>query len=247
MRRGRAFALLIALLGVGLWAATTGSGADDSRPGGEVAQIHQDSEGSTEMRQVRGHDGEPIICPDGTPLRVDPDAEVARPSLAAFREVGRRLPADKSVGFNEYTGEFEILDSVRVKSGGIATAGEPMVYECGPGNEPTLAPLSEVDPQAGEQARRQAKESLEEIASGKDGGITGLGLEDGGEGAPERETCAAMSARTKDGEIVALLPCGAKVVDESYVKRNGRICLEVTSVDRSSATKTPARDVFCAE
>lgn len=206
VKRPILLAALAALIFGGLWAASSVVGADDDRRAGDVIKIedqpdgskqihrvqadgeviieHQEQDGEVwfESNEVLGHDGEPVICPNGEPLRIDLEAEPKHPSSEEFNRASRGLPEGKSAAYNEYTGEFEIVDSVKVKSNSgpgpaIAMAGEPHVYKCDSENQPTLVPLSEVDPEAGREARENAKQFLQDLASGEGGGITGLGQE----------------------------------------------------------------------
>jgi hypothetical protein len=80
-----------------------------------------------------GEDREPIVCPNGEPLRIDVDAPIPEPSLADGREAQRKLPDGKLAVFNAYTGEFEAVQGGDVKvGGGTASVPEPLVYGCGP-------------------------------------------------------------------------------------------------------------------
>lgn len=129
--------------------------------------------------EVLGQDGEPIICPDGSTLRADLGADAPEPKHQEFRKVLRGLPGDKTAVLNDYTGEFEVVDAVRVKVREGATAvtmpGEPFVYACDANNEPTLAPLSAVDPQAGAAARKQSRRTIRRILRQGGDDLTGLG------------------------------------------------------------------------
>lgn len=186
---------MFALVAVGLWMASSVIGADDPRREGEVIKVEERKDGSTdiyreqsdgeivvehqaadgevwfESNEIVGHDGNPIICPNGDPLRIDFRTEVKPPSVEAARHAQRGLPDDKRAVYNEYTGEFEVIDAV-TNSGpdGEVVLTEPLVYKCDPKNEATVVPLSDVDPQAAEESRRQMTHQIEKA---KD--LTGLG------------------------------------------------------------------------
>lgn len=201
--RFKTIVALVVLSALGLWAATSVIGATDDRqegtvtktealPGGgqdiyreqedgEVVIEHQEPDGSVwfESNEILGADGEPIVCPDGTPLRADFEVEEREPDPKELEKASRGLPDNKTVVFNEYTGEFEVAEAARVqvKTGvsAVVTAGEPFVYKCDPQNEPTLVPLSEVDPEAGAEARKEARKRLTRITRNGGDSLTGLG------------------------------------------------------------------------
>jgi hypothetical protein len=109
---------------------------------------------------VTGDDGT-IICSNGQPLALDADASREQPSMAAMRAAQRDLPEGQRAVFNEYTGEFEGVDAVTAAGTyGQVTVAEELVYTCNSDNEPALAPLSEVDPQAAQEAHRQMSRLL---------------------------------------------------------------------------------------
>jgi hypothetical protein len=108
-----------------------------------------------------GQDGQPIICPNGEPIRIDPGVQGKRPSLRDARDAQRDLPEGKGAVYNRYAGEFEAVDAVTdLEKYGDVIVSEQLVYKCGPDNEPVLVPLSEMDPQAAEGAHRQVARQL---------------------------------------------------------------------------------------
>jgi len=116
-------------------------------------------------------DGEPVICPDGEPPTIDFDAEPKEPSPREVFEAQRDLPQGKRAVFNEYTGEFQAVDAVGLRAGDTTVAAQkPLVYKCGPNDEPVLVPLSEADPEAAEDARRRLEQQLGNVDE-----LTGLG------------------------------------------------------------------------
>lgn len=124
-------------------------------------------------QEVLGEDGQPIVCPDGETLKIDFDAKIEEPTADEFFKARRELPEGKTLVFNEYTGELEVVDVVREERGGISMPADPLVYQCGPNNEPTLVHLSDVDPEAAAEARRDVREQLDDINRG--GLLEGLG------------------------------------------------------------------------
>jgi hypothetical protein len=67
------------------------------------------------------------------------------------------------------------VDAVGLRVGDMTVAAQkPLVYQCGPNNEPALVPLSEVDPEAAEDARRQLEQQLGRVDE-----VTGLGEDPG--------------------------------------------------------------------
>lgn len=118
---------------------------------------------ASKSNEILGRDGEPIVCPDGETLKTDLDSPIEEPSQAGAREAERNLPDDKTLAFNEYTGEFEVVDSVRTERGGISMPSDPLVYECGPGNEPKVVHLSEVDPEAAAEVRRGVLRQIDDV------------------------------------------------------------------------------------
>lgn len=140
---------------------------------GRVVIEHQDPAGQSwfESNEVIGYDGKPVVCPDGEPLRVDVVTPSPEPSSDEIRQAQRGLPDDKRAVYNEYSGEFEVIDSLTKSSRlGDVTISEPLYYKCNAANEPALVPLSEIDPEAAEAARSRMAEDLQ-----KSGGLTGLG------------------------------------------------------------------------
>jgi hypothetical protein len=104
---------------------------------------------------VIGGNGNPVVCPNDEPLSADFEASGEQPSMATARAAQRDLPEGQRAVFNEYTGEFEGVDAVtEAGTYGKVAVAEPLVYTC-KSNEPTLAPLSEVDPQAAREAHRR--------------------------------------------------------------------------------------------
>lgn len=127
------------------------------------------------------------MCGDGRPLRVELDGEVQPPSLEEARQAQRGLPAGKKAVFNQYTGEFQAVDAV-TKAGtyGDVSVSEPLYPKCGPGNEPVLAPLSEIDPQAAQDLHR---ELAQEVVRGSDE-LTGLGGDPAGKASTDERGSA---------------------------------------------------------
>ncbi|MEZ5155325.1 MAG: hypothetical protein R2718_04350 [Solirubrobacterales bacterium] len=185
--------LAVVLVAAGAFWAATSIGAEDPRQAGAVAKVESHADGSSsiyreqedglvvvehrevdgetwfESNEVLGEDGEPIVCPDGRTLKVDLDAEVQEPTAEEFFKARRDLPEDKTLAFNEYTGELEVVDVVRVEQNGISMPTDPLIYQCGPNNEPVLVHLSEVDPEAAAEVRREAVEQLDDVSG--EGGI----------------------------------------------------------------------------
>jgi hypothetical protein len=107
---------------------------------------------------VIGHDGNPVICPNGEPP-LNFEANRGQPSMAAMRAAQRDLPEGQRAVFNEYSGEFEGVDALTeaARYGKVAVP-ERLVSKCNSNDEPKLVPLSEVDPQAArEEHRRMAR------------------------------------------------------------------------------------------
>lgn len=71
---------------------------------------------ASKSNEILGRDGEPIVCPGGETLKTDLDSPIEGPSQANAREAERNLPDDKTLAFNEYTGEFEVVDSATASS-----------------------------------------------------------------------------------------------------------------------------------
>lgn len=191
-----------------VFAATAGIviGAQDERSEGEIVRVVASDDGGTEIwreqgegrvviehqepdrtvwyesNDVVGPDGGPVICPDGTPLRIDFDREVPDPSEEELAEARAELRNDPThaASLNEYTGKIELVDAVQVEDRNGMTisipVAEPKVYRCGPNNEPVTVPLSEIDPQAAREARSDAIAAIkEQAASGELDELTGLG------------------------------------------------------------------------
>jgi hypothetical protein len=141
---------------------------------GEVIVEHRDPDGATwfESNEVLGLDGQPIICANGEPLRIDLDVEdVAHPSPSEIEAAQIGLPADKMAVFDEYKGAFQVVDyQVYERGDEIVTGVEPLVYQCSPTNSPQLVPLSVVDPVMAEAARQAFQQ---QVQNGDD--LTGLG------------------------------------------------------------------------
>lgn len=196
--RAKTFAALAALAAFGFWAASSVIAADDPRLEGEVVKVqappdggvdvyraqsdgrivieHQEADGETwfESNEVVGYDGKPVVCPNGEPLRVNLDAPAEQPTPSEVLQAQRGLPAGKKAVFNEHTGEFQTVDAVtEAGTFGEVTVSEPFFYKCGANNEPMLVPLSDLDPQAAEEAHRQMADQLRE----SNDGISGLGLD----------------------------------------------------------------------
>lgn len=141
---------------------------------GEVVIEHRNAAGEVwfESNEVLGPDGDRIICPDGEPLRIDFDAAQAAPSQRELARARRHVPRGKALVFNEYTGDFQTVNTMRVRQGNTTVQAQVgLVYKCGPNNEPLLVPLSDVDPEAAAAARRDMQRAL---AGGGDG-LSGLG------------------------------------------------------------------------
>jgi hypothetical protein len=118
---------------------------------------------------VIGHDG---VCPAGEPISADSPSD-RQPTLAAARAAQRDLPEGERAVFNGYTGEFEGVDAVTAAGTyGDVSVSELLVYECDSNDEPTLVPLSEVDPEAAEEEHREMARLLTERSLG---GLIGLG------------------------------------------------------------------------
>ena len=157
-----------------------------SQADGEILVEHQEPDGSSwfETNEVVGYDGEPVVCPDGEVLRVDLLREVAEPTPDEARQAQSGLPDGKRAVFNEFSGEFEVVDAVtKASTYGEVSVSEPMYYACGPGNEPELVPLSEIDPEASARAHREMESLIRDHE-----GLTGLG------GDPARENPPPASA-----------------------------------------------------
>lgn len=144
--------------------------------GGEVVIEHRNAAGDVwfESNEVLGPDGAPIICSDGEPLRIDFDTADNAPLPRELAQARQNVPPGKALAFNEYTGEFQAVDTMRVRQGDTTVLAQVgLVYKCGPNNEPVLVPLSDVDPEAAAAARRDMQRSL----SGGDDGLSGLGAD----------------------------------------------------------------------
>jgi hypothetical protein len=202
-RRPKTLIVFAAVLAAGFWTANTVIGAGDPRADGDVTGVQTQPDGSTdiyriqpsgevivehrevsgetwfESNEVLGQDGQPIICSNGEPLRIDLSRVAKEPSASEIADAQSGLPDGKVAVFNEYTGNFEIVNGGTYETqGSTVTAMEPLVYKCGPDNEPVLVPLSQMDPEAAEQARR----AFEEQARGSDA-LTGLGSDPANEAA----------------------------------------------------------------
>jgi hypothetical protein len=145
-----------------------------AQPDGEVIVEHHEPDGTTwfESNEVLGLNGQPIICPNSKPLRIDLDVEdVAHPSPSEIAEAQIGLPPGKMAVFNDYTGAFQVVDyQVSERGDETVTYVEPLVYKCSLTNEPQLVPLSVVDPVAAETA---LQEFQQQVQNGDD--VTGLG------------------------------------------------------------------------
>jgi hypothetical protein len=132
---------------------------------GEVIVEHRDPDGATwfESNEVLGLDGQPIICPNGDPLRIDLDVEdVAHPSPSEIAAAQIGLPADKMAVFDEYKGAFQVVDyQVYQRGDELVTGVEPLVYQCSPTSTPQLVPLSVVDPVMAEAARQAWQQQVQ--------------------------------------------------------------------------------------
>jgi hypothetical protein len=132
---------------------------------GEVIVEHRDPDGSTwfETNEVLGLDGQPIICPNGEPLRIDLDVEdVAHPTPSEIAAAQLGLPAGKMAVFDEYKGAFQVVDyQVYERGDEMVTGVEPLAYQCSPTNTPRLVPLSVVDPVMAEAARQAWQQQVQ--------------------------------------------------------------------------------------
>jgi hypothetical protein len=110
---------------------------------------------------VTADEGNPTVCSNGEPPGRDAEASRHQPSMAATRAAQHDLPQGQRAVFNEYTDKFEGVDAVTAAGTyGQVTVAEELVYTCNSDNEPVLAPLSEVDAQAAEEAHRQMSRLL---------------------------------------------------------------------------------------
>jgi len=113
---------------------------------------------------IVGYDGKPVVCPDGTPLGVGM-TPISEPSYAEARASVPDLPPDKRPVFNEYTGRFEaVAAATETSMFGSTNVAEPLVYTCGPKNEPRLQLLSKVDPHAAKTWHDQAAPQIQNAA-----------------------------------------------------------------------------------
>lgn len=188
-------AAVAALVGAALWLATGVLGAGDPRQDGTVVKTETYPDGRTdtyrqqadgevviehqapgaetwfESNEVLGPDGKPITCADGETLRASFDTSVKQPTPTEIVDAQRGLPDGKIAAFNDYTGQFQVLNAVYYEDKGAQVAAvEPLTYECGPDDQPRLVPLSEVDPAAAAAAREQF---LKQASDSRD--LTGLG------------------------------------------------------------------------
>lgn len=146
------------------------------QPDGEIIVEHSadnaaDGQSWFESNEVLGSDGKPIICPDGKPLMVpfdaDLEAQTKQPSPSEAAEANQGLPKGKIAVFNEYSGRFQKVEAkaITVNAGGEeVTATEPLGYKCGAGDQPVLAPVSAIDPQAAKATDQQLKKQVRDSA-----------------------------------------------------------------------------------
>lgn len=187
---------LLAAVGVGAWAVSSAiTSASDPHGAGEVIKVRSHSDGSRDISRMKadgetvvehqnanghswfesdeavGPDGKPVICPNGEPLRLDPDAVSLgdEPTPKEITAAQRGVPPGKIAAFNEYIDEFEVVRAASFRKGDV-TVMEPIAYDCGPNNEPKLVPLSKVDPKGARQAHRAFERQVRHA-----GELTGLG------------------------------------------------------------------------